>query len=145
MSKRSELSPDDALKHIFHAFDEALCYDDEEAKNILREAGLNPDEEVKRGLEHIKILQGKARLILAENKRKQILLKAKDKLAELKHTFVGDPKEMLATILAENGNIAIAFRKIESLTAEDALEMLNEIELLKAIDLLGKETEKNKT
>lgn len=79
MTKCSELSPEEALKNIFAAFDEALCYDDDEAKNILRQAGLNPDEEVKKGLEYIKVLQGKARLMLAENKRKQMLLKAKNK------------------------------------------------------------------
>lgn len=143
MSKRSELSPEDALKNIFAAFDEALCYDGDEAKNILRKAGLNPDEEVKKGLEYIKALQGKARLVLADNKRRQMLLKAKSKLAELRQVIVGDPKEMLATILAKSGGVA--FREIESLTDEDVLEMLDETELLKIIELLEKETKKNKT
>lgn len=62
--KRSELSPEDILKNIFSAFDEALCYDDNEAKTILRKAGLNPDEEIKKGMEYIKALQEKVRLIL---------------------------------------------------------------------------------
>lgn len=142
MSKRSELSPEDALKNIFAAFDEALCYDDDEAQNILRKAGLNPDEEVKKGLEYIKALQGKVRLRLADNKRRQVLLQAKSKLVELRQVFIGDPKERLATILAESGSVA--FRKVESLTDEDALEMLEETELLKIIELVEKEVQKNK-
>jgi len=140
MSKRSELNPKKALSNIIDAFDEASYESIEEAKSIIREAGLDPDKELEKGMQLIKVLQGRARLRIAEEKSKEIIQIAKRKLADFKQTFTGDPKEKLAEFLAESGSVA--FRKIDSLVEEDALEMLNETELLKLIEVLNKEMEK---
>lgn len=139
MSKRSELNPKKALENIFDAFDEASYESIEEAKSIIRDAGLDPDKELEKGIQLIRMLQGKARLKIAEEKSKEIVRLAKQKLAEFKQTFTGDPKEKLAEFLAESGSVA--FRKIESLDEEDALEMMSETELLKLIEVLNKEAE----
>ena len=140
MSKRSELNPKKALKNILCAFDEATLESIEEAKVVILDAGLDPDEELEKGMQIIKRLQGKARLTIAQEKGKELMQLAKEKLAEFQQLFTGDPKKKFAEFLAESGSVA--FRKLESFDDEEALEMLSETELLKLIEMLNKESEK---
>ena len=50
------------IEHIEKLTDESLCLDLEESKKILNEIGVDHQEEVKRGINFINILQGKIKL-----------------------------------------------------------------------------------
>ena len=131
-----DLKAKEILENIFDAFDEASCESIEAAKETLIDAGFDPDEELDKGMQLIKKLQGKARLLVAEQEAKKIMIKAKEKIEEFKRVFTGEPKEKLSQLIAESGSFA--FRKIESIDENDALEMLSEAEALKFLESIDK-------
>ena len=137
-----DLSAKEILENILDAFDEAAYESVDAAKESLVEAGYNPEEEIAKGMDLIKRLQGRSKLLIAEDESKKMVEKVKEKIEEFKRNFAGDPKEKLSQLISERGGFA--FRKIEAIDKEDALEMLSEAELLEFLKSLDDLMNNNK-
>ena len=107
-----------AIKHLDKALSDSH-FDKEEAYNLLREADFNPENIVERHTGRIKKMQVQL------------------EIEKFRGKFQKDPKYLLKEFY--QNEIAFQYRSLEEISADDALEMLEEAQLLKLI----KELEKN--
>lgn len=114
-----------------------ITFTKEEAYEILKEAELDPDKIVNKHLLQIKKLQALAKIKIAKEKRgnADLLSLAKQMVANLKSKYKSNPKEQLNLVFE---NLGFQFRKLEEISDDDAIEMLEEAELLKLIKELDR-------
>jgi hypothetical protein len=108
-------------------------FDKDEAFEILRENGIDPDKTVGMHLQIIKKLQIKAEIECAKAKREKnnLFQLAKEKLKIILREKELD-KNKLSTDFVR-GQLALQFRKLENLSEADIDEILEEAQLLKII------------
>jgi hypothetical protein len=121
---------------LFDSVHEFVLRDEEEAKEVLREAGLDPGRVAVEGGAAARRIGGMARLQAAAEGRKQTeghLEVLRARIAERLRSAGTDVKEALARLLADQSQLApqVHFRKVENLSDEDAINMLTEAELLR--------------
>lgn len=122
--------------------DEALsdtCFSKNEAFEILKNLGYEPNKVVNDHLQKIKKLQIQAEIENSKAKRTRLDLLniAKKKLKEIKEKTSLNLVDSLNQLFPKN--VEFQFRKLEDLSDDDKLEMLEESQLLKLI----KELENN--
>lgn len=112
--------------------------DPDEVREDLEEMGYDPDLLARRGKELLREVRGRVELELdAERTRRRS--EQADRLRErlrMQLDAEPDPKAALLAMLprtASEGQ-AVFFRKIESLSVEDALEILSDTQLLKMLE-----------
>lgn len=131
------------LLNLLDALAHDACTDAEEAASGLREVGLDPEEVEQRGVLFVQQLQGRTRLSLAKAKRhrqEHTLAALRERAADLVRAAGDNAKDALRRLLANREpDLELSFRKIESLEAEDALDVLSEAELLRLLDELEDE------
>lgn len=115
-----------------------IHFDKQEAYDLLRELDYNPDRLVNKHLQNIKKLQVKVEIQHAKDKRASVdLIKlALEQIDKFRSKFKSAPKKLLDEFY--QGEFAFKFRKLEELSDQDALEMLEEAQLLKLIKELEK-------
>ena len=133
------LTPNEKSKAI-RKLDEALSdthLDKDEAYELLRKLDFNPDRIVDRHLSKIKKLQAQLHIERAKSERttSNVFLRALEQMEKYRAKFHKDPKDLLRDAYKDKFAFA-AFRKLDELSDEDALEMLEETELLKLIKQL---------
>jgi hypothetical protein len=123
------------IGRLFDRLAEAVLHDKEEAREVLEEAGKSPEEVRRRGREFIRRVSGQAELAQAE-KKKSKLERLRDEVKDYLDQEVENAREALAEVMAgiSGESPEFYFRKIEDLSEEDALEMLNEAELLRILE-----------
>lgn len=117
------------LNNFFDAMDELFSNDEKLTDEYLKSIGKDPKIVASDGLRFIEELQGKARLKMAKQKR-LLLEEFKNKFQVENGRLTLEAKERLLQFLKGNEQLSFAFRKVETLSDEDILEMLNEQELL---------------
>lgn len=117
------------LNNFFDAMDELFTEDEKLTDEYLISIGKNPKKIESSGMKFIEELQGKARLKAAKQKR-IMLEEFKNKFNVEKGKLTQEAKERLLNLLKGNEQLSFAFRKIETLSDEDILEMLSEQDLL---------------
>lgn len=136
-------SSEKRLLNLLDALAHDACTDAEEAASGLREVGLDPEEVEQRGVLFVQQLQGRTRLSLAKAKRQRqehTLAALRERAADLVRAAGDNAKDALRRLLANREpDFELSFRKIESLEAEDALDVLSEAELLRLLDELEDE------
>lgn len=127
-----------AIKHLDKALSDSH-FDKEEAYNLLREADFNPENIVERHTGRIKKMQVQLEIERSKSKRAKLDLVqlAIKQMEKFRGKFQKDPKYLLKEFY--QNEIAFQYRSLEEISADDALEMLEEAQLLKLI----KELEKN--
>jgi hypothetical protein len=141
----SELGERDQISRLFDELAEAVLHNKEEAREVLEQAGKSPEEVRERGRAFIRKVSGKAELARAEQKKSKVK-ELRDKVQEYIHQQVEKPaKQALAEIMAgiSEESPQFHFRKIEDLSEEDALEMLDEVELLRILEKRDEDEEQN--
>jgi len=124
------------IGRLFDQLAEAVLHDKEEAREVLEEAGKSPEEVRRRGREFIRRVSGQAKLARAKQKKSK-LERLRDEVKDYLRREVEKPaKEALAEVMAgiSGETPEFHFRKIEDLSEEDALEMLDEVELLRILE-----------
>ena len=123
------------IGRLFDQLAEAVLDDKEEAREVLEEAGKSPEEVRRRGREFIRRMSGQAELARAKQKKSR-LEQLRDEVKDYLHREVENAKEALAEVMAgiSGESPEFHFRKIEDLSEEDALEMLDEAELLRILE-----------
>ena len=120
-------SEHDRLQRLFEGFGEAALDDPEMTRDILADAGLDPDKIAEEGAALAGRLYGEARLRSAAKKRAQIepeVIKYRERIFERLQATGGDVRAELARLLtgSDTARLQAYFRKIEDLGEEDALE-----------------------
>lgn len=115
-------------------------FEKDEAYELLRETDFNPDRIVDRHLTRIKKLQVQLQIERSKSKRTKIDLMqlAFEQMEKFRTKFRKDPKNLLTDFY--KGQYAFQFRNLEEISDKDALEMLEEAQLLKLIKELEKKT-----
>lgn len=124
------------IGRLFDQLAEAVLHDKEEAREVLEDAGKSPEEVRRHGREFIRRVSGQAELAQAK-KKKSKLERLRDEVKDYLRREVEKPaKEALAEVMAgmSGETPEVHFRKIEDLSEEDALEMLDEVELLRVLE-----------
>ena len=123
------------IGRLFDQLAEAVLDDKEEAREVLEEAGKSPEEVRRRGRKFIRKVSGQAELARAKQKKSR-LEQLRDEVKDYLHREVENAKEALAEVMADISGESpeFHFRKIEDLSEEDALEMLDEAELLRILE-----------
>ena len=126
-----------AIKHLDKALSDSH-FDKEEAFNLLREADYNPEKIVERHTGRIKKLQVQLEIERSKSKRAKLDLVqlAIKQIEKFRGKFQKDPKDLLQEFY--KGEIAFQFRKLDEISDTDAMEMLEEAQLLKLIKELEK-------
>ena len=127
------------LQRLFDSFGEAALADPEMAREILTDAGLDPDRLAAEGAALARELYGAARLQAASEQRavmQQRVVALRDRLVAKARAAGGDFKTELARLLSGGDTIQLQahFRKIEELGEDDALDMLTDAEILRLLD-----------
>jgi len=134
---------ENTIKNLNEIIDDLILNDKNEANDILKEEGVNTIELVKRNLDFIKKLR--IRTEIDVNKKNidssNLLQLALKKLGEIKMKSIGNPKKILKTMLedSKDNKLRLQFRKFDNMTDEEALEILDEAQLLEIINILEKE------
>ena len=136
-------SEHDRLKCLFEGFGEAALDNPEMTREILTDAGLDPDRIAEEGAALARQLYGEARLRAAAKKRTLIeteVIKIRARIAEKLRATGRDLPTELARLLAggDTARVQTYFRKIEDLGEEDTLDMLTDAELLQLLNELDK-------
>lgn len=124
------------IGRLFDQLAEAVLDDKEEAKEVLEEVGKSPEEVRRRGREFIRRVSGQAKLAQAREKKSR-LEQVRDEVMAYLHQEVEKPvKEALAEVMAgiSGESPEFHFRKIKDLSEKDALDMLDEAELLRILE-----------
>ena len=124
------------LWRLLDALANDACIDAESVEKDLREAGLDPDEIKERGLRFVQRLQSQMHLSSAKAQRQRRapgLSALQKQVAERIRASGEQAKDILTRTLSDRPDFAVNFQKIESLDPEDAVEILDEIELLKLL------------
>jgi polyhydroxyalkanoate synthesis regulator phasin len=141
----SELGERDQISRLFDELAEAALHNKEEAREVLEQAGKSPEEVRKRGRAFIQRVSGKVNLARAEQKKSKVD-ELRNQVQEYIQQQVEKPaRQALAEIMAgmSGESPQFHFRKIEDLSEEDALEMLDEVELLRILEKRGEDEEQN--
>jgi len=120
------------LKNFFEFLTEDDCKDIKQVKEELISAGIQPDELLKEGNEIVKKLIGKKRKELTKVRLLQIKEKLNSFLQTNNKISGTTAKEFLLNLLGDRNSdtLQTSFRKIENLSDKEALEILNENQLL---------------
>ena len=126
-----------AIKNLENALSDSH-FDKEEAFNLLREADYNPERIVERHTGRIKKLQVQLEIERSKaNRTKSDLLQlAILQIEKFRSKFHEEPKHLLEELY--KGQVAFQFRKLDEISDTDAMEMLEEAQLLKLIKELEK-------
>ncbi len=132
-------SEHDRLKCLFESFGEAALDDPEMAREILTDAGLDPDRIAEEGAALARQLYSKARLRSAAERRVEMetnVTKLWTRITEEIRATGKDLRTELAHLLAgsDTSGFQVHFRKIENLDEEDIRDMLTEHQLLQLLD-----------
>lgn len=130
-----------SIGRLFDELADSVLENKDEAREVLEEAGKDPEEVRARGREFIEKMKGKARLARAEAKKEKLGRMRERLHRKLDRQAQGNPKELLARAMAEGSEhgVQFHFRNIEDLSDEDALEMLDEIQLIHLWEKLREE------
>ena len=136
-------SEHDRLKCLFEGFGKAALDDPEMTREILADAGLDPDRLSEEGAALARQLYGAVRLHSAAERRagvEQEIIQYRERIAERLQATTGDFRAQLARLLTggDTARLQAYFRKIEDLGEEDALDMLTDAELLQLLNELDK-------
>ena len=127
------------LQRLFDRFGEVALDDPVMAREILTDAGLDPDRLAAEGAALARELYGVARLQAASEQRavvQQRVVALRDRLLARAQGAGGDFKTELARLFSggDSTQLQAHFRKIEDLGDEDALDMLTDAEILRLLD-----------
>ena len=127
------------LQRLFDSFGEAALDDPDMAREILTDAGLDPDRLAAEGAALARELYGAARLQAASARRAEVqqrITTLRDRLVARARAAGGDFKTELARLLSggDAAQLQAHFRKIEDLGEDDALDMLTDAEVLRLLD-----------
>ena len=136
-------SEHDRLQCLFEGFGEAALDDPEMTREILADAGLDPDRLAEEGAALAHQLYGAVRLRSAAERRagmERAVIKYRERIVERLQATGGDVRAELARLLtgSDTARLQAYFRKIEDLGEEDALDMLTDAELLQLLNELDK-------
>ena len=131
----------DRLQCLFEGFGWAALDDPEMTREILADAGLDPDRLAEEGAALARQLYGEVRLRSATEQRawmEQKLIKYRGRIIKRLREEGGDVRAELARLLtsSDTTRLQASFRKIEDLSEEDALDMLADAELLQLLSKL---------
>jgi len=127
-----------AIKNLDEALSDT-CFSKNEAFEILKDIGFEPNKVINDHLQKIKKLQIQAEIENSKAKRTRLDLLniAKKKLKEIKEKASSNSVDLLYQLFPKD--VEFQFRKLEDLSDDDKIEMLDESQLLKLI----KELENN--
>lgn len=134
-------SENDRLRCLFEGFGLTALDDPEMAREILADAGLDPDRLAQEGAALALQLYGKARLCKAAGDRIEMETNVAKLWARITKNLQAKGKDLrteLARLVADSGSsgFQVHFRKIEDLDEEDIRDMLTEYQLLQLLDNL---------
>lgn len=126
-----------AIKNLNKALSDSH-FDKEEAFALLREADFNPERIVDKHVNRIRKIQVQLEIEHSKAKRTKsdLLQLAIQQIEKFRSKFHKEPKHLLKEFY--KGEVAFQFRKLEELSDADAIEMLEEAQLLKLIKELEK-------
>jgi hypothetical protein len=105
-----------------------------EARSVMEEEGLDPDAEISHSLAMIRRLQGRAELNLAKQRTIDQQERARAIKEKLQQTMdrLPNPLEYLANLMAKRkqGALQVNFRKLGAISNADAIDMIDDVELL---------------
>ena len=132
----------DRIQRLFERFGELALEDTEMANDILRDAGMDPEQVAEEGVAFVRQLFGEARLRLAAERRAKEEPKITSLLAQLTEQLRALKKDLrteLAQLLSDKGvsNFGVQFRNLEELEEEDILNMMAERQVLQLLDKLN--------
>ncbi len=127
--------------NLFEFLTEDDSKDIDQVKEELSLAGINPDLLISEGDEFINKLVGRRRRELVKERYLNIKSKLNLFMQTSKEVTSDSAKEFLLSILGEKNSEAFqaSFRKIENLSDKEAMEMLNEKQLLELLTKLMNE------
>ena len=103
---------------------------------------MDPDGIKEKGIRFVQGLQQEMRLSSAKAKRQrqeEVLSGLRKQVAERIRVSGELAKDILKRVLSDRPELELGFRKIESLDPEDAVDILDEIELLKLLSEMEEE------
>ena len=127
------------LQRLFDRFGEVALDDPQMARDILADAGLDPDQLAAEGAAFAREIHGAVRLRVASARRVEVqqqIAVLRDRIVARTRAAGGDFKTELAKLLSGGDAVHLQahFRKIEDLGDEDALDMLTDAEVLRLLD-----------
>ena len=127
------------LQRLFDRFGEVALDDPQMAREILADAGLDPDRLAAEGAAFAREMYGAARLRAASERRAEVqqrIVELRERLTARAREVGGDFKAELARRLSGGDDLQFQahFRKIEDLGDDDALDMLTDAEILRLLD-----------
>lgn len=119
------------VDRLFDAFSEQTFSDPVEARARVVAKGHDPDAITKHGMGLVERLKGRAELLIAKQQTIQRYQRAKQQLLERLNS-IDDPVAYLLDLLSKRGQTALQvnFRNVNSLSNEELLDMIDEVELL---------------
>ena len=130
-----------ALAILHEAIMEIIRSDTEEAKAIIKEEGLDPENEIAAGLKFIRMMDFKAQAILNQQKDEKLYDLALAKIRNTVHSEFSKTGKALRELIKVRAP-SFQFSNLENLSDEDLREILNNIDLIKLIEQLKIEENK---
>lgn len=133
----------DRLQRLFEGFGWAALDDPEMTREILADAGLDPDRLAEEGAALARQIYGEVRLRSAAEHRaatEQAMIECRERIVKRLRATTGDVHAELVRLLTGSDTVRLQayFRKIQDLGEEDALDMLTDAELLQFLNELDK-------
>jgi hypothetical protein len=133
------MSPDknnkEALDNLFDAFANELYPTKDAIKQELQSRGIDADSIGREGLRFVNKLQARMKITLAKREMLDKVAAAKEAIKALVPKLSINNKEQLARMLfGDQASVAVNFNKLNELSDEDIISMLDEVQLLEFLD-----------
>lgn len=132
------------IERLFEKVDKTMFAvirsDVNEAKEILSDAGMNPDEEIEEGLKTIKRLQFLAKAMMNQKNDELLIEMALTRLKAFIEENLEKSSEVLISLLRQKAPSA-QFRSLDKLGDDEIREILSEVDLAKLMEEIEKESE----
>jgi hypothetical protein len=139
------MSPDknnkESLDNLFDAFAKELYPTKDAIKQELQARGMDAESIGRDGLSFVNKLQARMKITLAKREMLDKVAAAKEAIRALVPKLSINNKEQLAKMLfGEQASVAVNFNKLNELSDEDIISMLDEVQLLEFLDKVKNES-----
>jgi hypothetical protein len=132
------------IERLFEKVDktifEVIRSDVNEAKEILADAGMDPDEEIEAGLKTVKRLQFMAKAMMNQKSDELLIEKALIRLKVFIEENLDKSSEVLIALLRQKAP-SVQFRSLDKLGDDEIREILSEVDLAKLMEEIERESE----
>jgi hypothetical protein len=129
------------LDNLFEAFSSELYPTKEAIKKELQDRGMDGESIGREGLSFVNKLQARMKITLAKREMLSKVAAAKEAIKALVPKLSINNKEQLAKLLfGDQATVAVNFNKLNELSDEDIISMLDEVQLLEFLDKIKNES-----